>query len=101
MGRAPFALKQPPSFQPGKAVWELERPPRSPDDPGFLAEIDDLTDPLEGETPFRSTAYVWFVKLFVMLVVSLPFVFLIWRFFGVLSVLNRALSGMAAGSGLP
>ncbi|MGO8912803.1 MAG: hypothetical protein ACLQDM_26245 [Bradyrhizobium sp.] len=101
MGRAPLALKPPPSFGQAQAFWERERAPRSPDDPEFQQEVDDLTDPLKYETFFRSAAYVWFVKLFVMLVVSLPFVFLIWRFFGVLSVLNRALSGMAAGSGLP
>lgn len=92
---------QPPSIRQAQAFWERERPPRSPDDPEFQQEIDDLADPLEGETFFRSTAYVWIVKLFGIVAVSLPFVFLIWRFFGVLSVLNRALSGMAGVSGLP
>lgn len=101
MNRAPLAARPPLLSEPGKAFWEFERPPRSPDDPEFLDEIDDLTDPLKYETFFRSIVYAWIVPLIGMLVVSLPFVFLIWRFWGVLSALDRALRGMAASAGLP
>jgi hypothetical protein len=100
MRRAPLAVKiLPPSHS--EAFWELERLSRSPDDPNFQKEIDDLTDPLEDETFFRSTLYTWIIVLFSMLVVSLPLLFLIWRFRSVLSILNRAFSGMAASSGMP
>ncbi len=101
MHPAYLPLKRPRSSQQAPAFWERERPARSPDDPGLQAEIRDLIDPLKGETFFRSAAYVWTVKLFGIVLVSLPFVFLIWRFFGVLSVLNQAVSGMAGIPGLP
>ena len=101
MHSAHHAHKQPPRFQQAQAFWERERAARSPDDPGFQKEIDDLVDPLKDETFFRSTLYTWAVTLFSMVVVSLPFVFLIWRFLGVFTALNQALSGMAASTGLP
>ena len=96
-----LALKRPRSSQQAQAFWERERPARSPDDPGLQADIRDLVDPLRGETFFRSAAYVWTVTLFGLFLVGLPFVFLIWRFLGVLSVLNQAVSGMTGTPGLP
>jgi hypothetical protein len=100
MNRARLALKKLSSSKP-EAFWDRERPPRSPDDPGFQEEIDDLTDPPQDETFFRSTLYAWTLALFGMLLVSLPFLFLIWRFRGVLSVLDQALGGVATSSGVP
>jgi len=96
MQRASSAFKQPLSFGPPSREDEAERPARSPDDPSLRDEIDDLTDPLKDETIFGETFYAWIVTLFCMAVVSLPFLYLIWRFRSVLAVLERGLGGGVA-----
>jgi len=97
------AAKKPPSIRRAHALALRpgERPPRSLDDPGFQAELDNLTDPLRDETFFHSVLHVWLGAFATALLVSLPILFLIWQYGDVFASLNHALSGMAAKSGVP
>jgi hypothetical protein len=84
--------KKLPVWRVQPAHEETERPPRSLDDPEFREELENPTHPLRDESFFRSIFNVWIGAIVTMVVVSLPIVFVVWRYYDFFAALNKAMS---------